>query len=120
MATVTVLGPGGVSRPPYGSFAGKVEFVPGSGPHAAGNITVLGPWGVSRPPYGSFAGKVEAIVVEPEPPVAPPKDFPGGSRGGDITKLIMDKEKLLEDRIHAMDEDIISIIVFAIEEGIIE
>ncbi len=59
MAVVTVLGPWAVSRPPYGSFAGKVE----AGAHAPGNVTVLGPLGVSRPPYGSFAGKGVAVAV---------------------------------------------------------
>ena len=76
---------------------------------------------------GTFDGTIALLVVRgylsaeaPAAPVPPLQDFPGGARGGDITKLIMDKEKLLEDRIHADDEDVLSIIVFAIEEGIIE
>lgn len=59
MATVTVLGPGGYPRPPYGSFAGK--------PAAAGDsksytqqFSVLGPGGYPRPPYASFSGKQPA------------------------------------------------------------
>lgn len=67
---------------------------------------------------GWVTGAWEAAAAEELP--TPPKEFPGGSRGGDITKLIMDKEKLREDRIDADDENVLSIIVLAIEEGIIE
>jgi hypothetical protein len=53
--TVSVLGPGGYPRPPYGSFAGK-------GRQFTEVFTVLGPQGVPRPPYGSFAGKVTSAA----------------------------------------------------------
>lgn len=57
MTATTVLGPGGYSRPPYGSFAGKP---PSSGRVYTQQFTVLGPNGYSRPPYGSFAGRTPA------------------------------------------------------------
>ena len=75
--------------------------------------------------YGNPAlgGTIALIVVRgylpaPIAPVPPRPDLPGGTGG--ITKLIMYKELLLENRIHADDEDVLSIIVFAIETGIIE
>lgn len=49
MAAISILGPGGYSKEPYGSFAGKVASVR--------IVSVLGPQGVPRPPYGSFGGK---------------------------------------------------------------
>ena len=55
---VTVLGPGGYPRRPYGSFAGKTAFVA-----LKGLVTVLGPGGYPRPPYASFAGKTPAVVI---------------------------------------------------------
>ena len=62
----SVLGPQGVPRPPYGSFIGKVS----GGGKGQGPFSVLGPQGVPRPPYGSFAGKVSGppvtgIIVDP-------------------------------------------------------
>lgn len=60
MATVSVLGPGGYSRPPYGSFAGKPTST--SGPKGTGDFTVLGPSGLPRPPYAGFGGKTAAPV----------------------------------------------------------
>lgn len=57
--TVSVLGPGGYSRRPYGSFAGKIAFVPSR--TFVQTITKLGPAGYSRPPYGLFGGKVAFV-----------------------------------------------------------
>ena len=47
---VTRLGLGGFTRPPYGSFEGKIEYIP--------PVTRLALYGGARPPYGSFAGKI--------------------------------------------------------------
>jgi hypothetical protein len=72
MATYTVLGPGGYSRPPYASFSGK-PFNRVGGP-----FSVLGPHGYSRPPYASFAGKVASSVgpsIISMGIVTPPLDF---------------------------------------------
>ena len=54
--TVTVLGPGGYSRPPYASFAGK-PFSSGDHKSFVQNFSVLGPGGYPKELYGSFAGK---------------------------------------------------------------
>jgi len=54
--TVTVLGPGGYSRPPWGSFAGKPAASTASKSYTQ-PFTVLGPGGYPRPPWGIFAGK---------------------------------------------------------------
>ena len=119
MAIQTRLGQHGIGVRPYLGFVAKTA-APTGGPHPFADGTRLGQMAIGVRPASGFVAKAEVIVVEPEHPGAPRIDFPGGSRGGDITKLIMDKEKLLEDRIHAMDEDMLSMIVFAIEEGIIE
>lgn len=57
MTTVSVLGPGGYPKAPYGSYAGKP--VPPSV-----RYSVLGPGGYPRPPYASFAGKTPAATTQ--------------------------------------------------------
>lgn len=57
MAVQSTLGTLGVSRAPWGSFAGKVEAIPEKG---LGPFTQLVPVGVPWSRYGSFSGKVEA------------------------------------------------------------
>lgn len=57
---VTRLGASGFPRPPYGSFAGKVEAVETKG---LGPFTRLGVSGFPRPPYASFAGKSENLDI---------------------------------------------------------
>ncbi len=58
MAAVSVLGPGGYPRAPYGSFAGKPAS--SGGRVYTQTFSVLGPGGYPRPPYASFAGKTPA------------------------------------------------------------
>lgn len=65
MAAVSVLGPGGYPKAPYGSFAGKIAATGGSKVYTQ-TFSVLGPGGYPRPPYGSFAGKTPFI-----PPTTP-------------------------------------------------
>lgn len=60
MALVTVLGPGGFSRPPYASFSGKPPFTPSRS--YTQTFTVLSALGVSHPPE-TFTAK---------PPFVPP------------------------------------------------
>lgn len=76
MAAVSILGPSGYPKEPYGSFAGK--------PASAGKglVSVLGPQGVPRPPYASFAGKVASVrIVSVLGPQGVPRP-PYGSFGG--------------------------------------
>ena len=76
---------------------------------------------------GTFNGTIALLVVrgyslgtaEPEPEPGPAKpEILGGSRG--ITRLIMDKDELLANRIRKEDEDMIAMIVFALEMGVLE
>lgn len=62
--TTTRPGPGGYSRPPYGSFAGKPQSSADSRTFVR-NFTVLGLGGYSRPLWASFAGRLPAAVVVP-------------------------------------------------------
>lgn len=61
--TTTRLGPGGYSRPPYGSFAGKPQVADSKA--FSRNFTVLGLGGYSRPLWASFAGRLPAAIVMP-------------------------------------------------------
>lgn len=59
--TVSILGPGGYPRAPYGSFSGKPSAAGGSKVYTR-TFSLLGAGGYPRPPYGSFAAKTASTT----------------------------------------------------------